>query len=372
MEKDMTFIPEHEEDIVRCMKCGNCQETCPVYTVTQTESKVARGRIRLIRAVLNDDIEITDGVQDSIMSCLQCDACSVTCPPGVPVNELLLKAKEAMFKKGKTLPEAQDAVRKSITDESNPFSQEKAERGAWLPPDLKEPKPAKILLHAGCAISYASNRIGKAAIRVLQKLGVEFTMLGNLEECCGDPLIRMGDTEQAEKQIARNKAEWKKLGIETVITPCAGCFKSFKEHYADAVKPLHLVQLFDQLLEEGKLTFSRPFKKKVIYFDGCDIGRHGGVFEEPRRILSAIPGLELLDFTKNRMDAKCCGGPILGSHPDLARKIAGQRVEEAKELGADVLVVACPTCLLNLKEGAKATGIKMDIQDINPIIMRCI
>jgi len=366
----MAFIPEYNEELVKCMKCGNCQETCPVFLITQKESRVARGRLRLIKAVIKGEIDITDGVQESLLTCLQCDACRISCPPGVPVNDMLLAAKAAMLAKGKKLPDTQDQVRISIKDECNPFAQTKKERGAWLPPELRQPKPAKYLLHAGCAISYAQSRIGKAVIRILKQAGIDFTMMGDREECCGDPLLRMGAKQEAEKQIARNKQEWKKLGVEYVITPCAGCFKALKENYSDDFKPLHVVQLFDQLIKQGKLTFRKPFKKKVIYFDGCDIGRHGEVYEEPRDILKAIPELELLEFTKNRENAVCCGGPLLGSYPDMARKIASERIKEAKALGAEVLVVACPTCLLNLKEGAKEAGIRMDIQDLNAILIR--
>ena len=368
----MNFIPEREEDIIRCMKCGNCQNTCPVYTVTMMESKVARGRIRLIKAVMKGELELTDGVQESLLTCLQCDACRVTCPPGVPVNDLILEAKAAMFKKGKALPENTDRIRMNIKEQSNPFSQPKAERGAWLPLELKKPRPAKYLLHAGCAISYAQSRIGKAVIRILQQTGVDFTLLGDSEECCGDPLIRMGDMAQAEEQMARNKAAWRKLGVEYVVTPCAGCFKAMKEHYADTITPLHVTQLFAQLIRDGKLKLTKPLPKKIIYFDGCDIGRHSGVYEEPREVLKAIPALTLLEFTMNREEAVCCGGPLLGSYPDLAKKIASERVREAQNLGADILVVACPTCLLNLKEGANEAGIRMDIQDLNALIMRAL
>ncbi|MBN1900716.1 (Fe-S)-binding protein [Candidatus Sumerlaeota bacterium] len=366
----MSFVPEYNEEIVRCMKCGNCQEACPVYIVTGKESRVARGRIRLIKAVIREEIEITDSVQESLLTCLQCDACRITCPPGVPVNDLLLAAKAAMLEKGKNLPESQDNLRVSIIHEANPFLQKKGERGAWLPPEYKTPKPAPYLIHAGCAISYSQNRIGKAVIRILESIGLDFTLLGDLEECCGDPLIRMGAKKEAEKQINRNKEEWKKLGVKYVVTPCAGCFKALKEHYSDAIIPLHVVQLFSQLIKEGKLRFSKPFKKKVIYFDGCDIGRHGKVFEEPRDVLRAIPELTLMEFPKNRENAVCCGGPLLGSYPDLAKKIAAGRVREAESLGAEVLVVACPTCLLNLKEGAREVGLKLDIQDINAILIR--
>ena len=371
-EEKQKTLKEHEEDIVKCMKCGNCQETCPVYQITGMESRVARGRVRLIKAAMRGDIELTDGVQESLLTCLQCDACSVTCPPGVPVNDLMLQAKAAMLKKGKTLPESLNRIRVNIEGESNPFSQPKKERGAWLPPELRQPRSAKYLLHAGCAVSYAQSRIGKAVIRILQQAGVDFTLMGDREECCGDPLIRMGDAEQAELLIARNKALWKEFGIEYVITPCAGCFKAMKEHYADVIKPLHSVQFFDQLIKEGKLKFTKPFAKKVVYFDGCDIGRHGGVYEEPRDVLRAISGLTLLEFAKNRQNSVCCGGPLLGSYPELAKKIASERVREAAELGAEILAAACPTCLLNLKEGANLAGIKMDVQDVNALIMRAL
>lgn len=366
----MAFLAEQSDDLVRCMKCGNCMTTCPVYLVTEKEIALARGRVRLIRAAMEGDLELTDNLREALFTCLQCDACSLTCPPGVPVNELVRQAKTELLKRGKPLSEAQDRIRCGIERESNPFSLPQKERGAWLPPELKEPKSAPYLLHAGCSISYASNRTGKAVIRILQKAGIDFTLLGDQETCCGDPYVRMGDMEKAEALWALNKANYKKYGIETVITPCAGCYSAFKHHYTDAIRPMHVLELFAQLIREGKLQFEKPFAKKAVYFDGCDIGRHSGCFEEPRQVLSAIPGLTLLEMPKNRNESACCGGPLLGSYPDYARAIAAQRVREAEALGAEIMAVACPTCLLNLKEGAKTAGLKMDIQDVTALALR--
>lgn len=366
----MPFLSDHSEDIVRCMKCGTCMSTCPVYSITQRETLLARGRIRLLRAALNGELELTDGLQEALFTCLNCDACSVTCPPGVPVNELIMAAKAALLASGKILPATQVRVRDGVDRESNPFAQPRVERGAWLPPELRKPRPAKMLFHAGCSISYASSRTGKAMLRIMQTAGLDFSALGDDESCCGDPYIRMGDMPRAEELIAKNKAKFKEFGVETVVTPCAGCFKSFKEHYGDTVKPMHALQLIAQLLEEGKVKFSKPFPKKVIYVDGCDIGRHSGVYEEPRRVLMAIPGLALMELPKNRKEAVCCGGPLIGSYPDYARRIAAQKAIEAQALGAEILAVACPTCLLNLKEGVKAAGIRMDVQDVTALALR--
>jgi Fe-S oxidoreductase len=368
----MAYMTEKSEDVARCMKCGNCMTTCPVYIATGKESMLARGRIRLIKAAMNGELELTDGLQEALFTCLNCDACSVTCPPGVPVDKLIREAKAALLEQGKILPETQERIRCGLERQSNPFEQPHEERGAWLPPDLKEPRPSKILLHAGCSISYASNRTGKAVIRMLQKAGVDFTMLGAQENCCGDPYVRMGDMEKAETLWRLNKQAFKKLGVEKVVTPCAGCYSAFKHYYSDEVEAMHVVQLMVELLDEGKLTFDKKFPKKVVYFDGCDIGRHSGTYDEPRKVLSAIPGLALMEMPKHHEESACCGGPLLGSYPDLARKIAGDRAKEAQDLGADVIAVACPTCLLNLKEGARVAGIKIDIQDVSAIALRAL
>jgi glycolate oxidase len=366
----MPYLAEQTEDVVRCMKCGSCMSTCPVFQVTGREINLARGRIRLIKAVMDGEIELTDSFREALFSCLNCDACSLTCPPGVPVNELIAEAKAELRRQGKELSPAQDKIRCGIDRESNPFEEPQKDRGAWLPPDLREPRKAKYLLHAGCSISYASNRIGKAVIRILQGAGIDFTALGEHEHCCGDPYVRMGELEKAEELRKLNEEAFATYEVEYVITPCAGCYSAFKHHYENTVKPLHTIQLFADLIDEGKLTFSKPFKKKAVYFDGCDIGRHSGVFDEPRKVLSAIPELELVEMPANREEAACCGGPLLASYPDYARAIAAMRVREAQNLGADMMVVACPTCLLNLKEGANSAGIKMDIQDVTAVALR--
>jgi len=344
--------------------------TCPVYRVTGREIMVARGRVRLLKAAQRGELELTDALRESLFTCLNCDACRVTCPPGVPVDELIAEAKAALRKHGKPLPEAQDRIRCGIERQSNPFDLPQKERGSWLPAELQEPKAARYMLHAGCSISYASNRIGKAAIRILEKAGVDFTAMGERELCCGDPYVRMGEAGMAEELRRRNLESFAKYGVEYVITPCAGCFSAFKHRYADGVKPLHTVQFFAQLIEEGVLSFEKPFAKRVVYFDGCDIGRHSEVYEEPRRVLAAVPGLTLLEMPANRENGACCGGPLLGSHPEYARAIAAERAREAQSLGAEVLAVACPTCLLNLKEGANSAGIKLDIQDVTTIALR--
>jgi Fe-S oxidoreductase len=195
-------------------------------------------------------------------------------------------------------------------------------------------------------------------------------MLGDEERCCGDPYIRVGEYELAKEIIENNITDYKRLGIKRIITPCAGCLKCFKHHYGSDFEILHTTEVLKELIDEGKIKPSKELKRKIVYFDGCDIGRHSGVYEPPRDILKAIPGVELIEFSSNRIDSKCCGGPFMSGYPDLAKQIASRRIQEAISIGAEAIAVACPTCLVNLKEGAVLIGESIDIQDVTTLLFR--
>jgi Fe-S oxidoreductase len=366
----MDFMAPQVEEVIRCMKCGNCRETCPVFLITQDESSVARGKIRLIKAVIDGQLELTDRFQERIYNCLNCNACVITCPCGIEVDELITAARSGMVAAGKPLPEAQARVKANVVDRMNPFGEAREDRGSWLPESLQTPRPSRNLYHAGCAVSYATSRTGKALLRLLQAIDMDFTCMGNQERCCGDPYFRMGEEMLGRELVEQNIADYKRLGVETIFTSCAGCLKAFKQHYGNTFKVLHVTQLLASLLKEGKLILSKSLPKKIVYFDGCDIGRHSKVYEEPREVLRAIPGVSVVDFPANREDARCCGGPLMPSHPDLAKRIAAERITEAKALGVDMIAVACPTCLVNLKEGSTLVKDGPEIQDVIALVHR--
>jgi len=213
-------------------------------------------------------------------------------------------------------------------------------------------------------VSYSSNRIARSIIRILDSMDFDFTIMGDDETCCGDPMFRVGDVKEGKRMIEENIRKFDKYGVKTIFSSCAGCINTFRARYPDRFRFIHITQLFDQLQKEGSLKFNKELKKKIIYFDGCDLGRHSGIFEEPRNVLKAIPGVELLEYDANRDNAFCCGGPFMAGYPDLAKRIAARRIREAKEKGAEMIATSCPTCMVNLKEGAKVAGIGMEIMDI--------
>ena len=182
---------------------------------------------------------------------------------------------------------------------------------------------------------------------------------------------RYADAGLFQGLVEDNVAIFKEMGVKTIFTACAGCYKALIHDYPKGDwEVLHFVQIMDRLISEGKLKFKKPLPKKVIYYDGCDLGRHCGIYEEPRRILQAIPEIELIEFDYNREEAMCCGGPLVGSYPDLATDIPVRHVNEAVEKGADILVAACGACMINFKEGSKKAGKKLDIQDLAMLVAK--
>jgi len=395
---DSSFVlrPSSFNEIYRCMKCGNCREVCPVFLETGHEAMVARGRVQLLKAVLEDRLDLSDGLRDRVYACLNCNACYVACPCGIEVDQLILASRIAMVRAGKPLPDSQRVLRERIVGEQNPYGQKQSERGAWLPEKYRKPRPSPVVFHAGCAISYANNRVGKMAIAILESASADFMMMGDEEQCCGDPILRMGDVDSAEAQRRRNIEEYRKYGVETIVTACAGCLKMFKSYYTEQAglqpspfstrdselrtqdsapsaqdfRVIHTLEWFAELIGQGRLKPQKPLAKRVAYFDGCDIGRHSGVYEAPRQVLRSIPGVELIEFPAHHETSRCCGGPLMASDPEMAASIASKRIREVLDASAEMIAVACPTCMVNLRDGANRLGAKMEIQDVTALLYR--
>ena len=362
-------LKEYEADLLRCLRCAECHAGCPLYLEDKNESYTARAKFRLMRAVMDGQVELDDDVIERIDRCLNCNGCMARCPAGIDTDLLILKARHELRKAGVPVAENLEAERKNIAEKRNPFGLPMEERGDWVGKDVVERK-SELCYFAGCAVSYSQNKMAKAALRILDSVGITYTALGNDERCCGDPLERMGLFEEAEQLRDENRQELRRRGIKTVFTSCAGCTKSLKHSLGDEVEVLHVTELLDKLVAEGQIEFEKPYAKRVLYFDGCDLGRHAGVYDAPRNLLKKLPGVVSVELARNRDKAMCCGGPFVASYPELAKTFAAERIREAQEANAEVIAVACPTCLINLKEGAKNAGGNVEIQDISIILQR--
>jgi heterodisulfide reductase subunit D len=233
-------------------------------------------------------------------------------------------------------------------------------RDKWVPQNVKLSTEPEILYFVGCTESYRRQEIAQATVKILKKANVKFTILGTMEQCCGSPLLRTGQSDIVKQElIPQNIEMMEKVGVEEVVTACAGCDQTLTNDYPMVAgklpfKVLHISQYIERLIREGKIEFKKSVAKKVTYHDPCHLGRHIGVFEAPRKVMDAIPGLELIEMPRNRMGSRCCGagGGFKIAFNDTATIIGAKRVREANETEADVIITTCPFCKTNLLHGA--------------------
>ncbi|MFO8090767.1 MAG: FAD-binding and (Fe-S)-binding domain-containing protein [Desulfatiglandaceae bacterium] len=372
-----------DNELLACIYCGFCRLGCPTFSVTHRESRNARGRNVLAFNFLNGTVEPSRELAEAFYSCTTCQACTYFCPARVKVDEIVEGVRKKLYNVGLT-PEPVLGIRDNIFKTGNVYASAKADRVEIYPPVLKEKiekgelkAQADTLLFMGCVPSYLDMKMVPSLIKPLEAAGVDYTTLATEEGCCGFPLFLMGTDEfepHAQKVIERIRA----TGARELVTPCAGCYKTFKKLYPEVgnlgMEVYHSVHYLQRLIEEGKIQFKDKLGKKVTYHDPCDLGRTFQIFDEPRNILNAIPGLDFVEMARNRLHARCCGGGggVLANDPELAVQMAAERVRDALAVGAEIIVSACAACKDNLRKGAKAIPKqergKIKIMDITEIV----
>jgi len=379
-----SFGEDIDNEIIACIHCGFCRLGCPTFNITQRESRNARGRNILAFNLMNGTVEPSIELAESFYSCTTCQACTYFCPAQVRVDEIVEGVRDKLYKADFT-PEPVIAVKDNIVNTGNIYASTREERIDIYPPHLKkriqkgELKPkAETLLFMGCVPSYLDMKMVPSLIKAVETAGIDYTTLGTGENCCGFPLYLMGAKEEfkanAEKLIDTIKA----TGARELITPCAGCYKTFRTLYPEigdmGVQLYHSVHYLDKLIRDGKIKLKGDLGKRVTYHDPCDLGRTFKIFDEPRDILQQIPGLEFAEMEKNKLYARCCGGGggVMASDPEIAVQMASVRVKDAIDIDAEIIVSGCSACKDNLRKGLKAIPKeqrpKMKIMDITEIV----
>ena len=416
-------IPIHKLDMKRlmqleaCTRCGECLKWCPVYEQDEREQVIPRAKIQdfldivksqhsiLGRLLAGDkqggaikkafrrmlrikDIsdEMLQTFAHSLYECSTCGQCQIVCPAGIDTVELWEDIRQLLVAAGYGPMENHQVLVKSVKSYDNPWQQPRQGRTKWArsakkknliddtPRDIKKSQ-ANILLFFGCTAVYDVNvqQIAINTVNILESLGINYGCLGGAEKCCGSVLLRVGDSE-FERIALENIQEFNKLGIDTLVTSCAGCFKTIMEDYPKVAdlnfEVLHTVEFLRRLLEEGKLNFTNPVKRKVTYHDPCHLGRATGVYDAPRIIMKAIPGLEVIEMGRIKEYSRCCGagGGVKAGFPDIQEKISLCRIKEAEETGATELISACPFCFAGLQVGIKAMGSNLVMKDVTSLV----
>jgi Fe-S oxidoreductase len=414
-------LEEYRADAMRCTRCAYCKwipfdlmksyrfsKGCPSIEAGKYHSYSAGGRLVTALSLMDGRSTVTERVKDSVFKCTLCGQCDVSCKIcryDMEPLEAMRELRATLVSQGHTLPQVEPVI-EGLRTQFNMVGQAAKKRGDWASElkikDLAQ-ETAEYVFFPGCRFSFDGDlaHVTRACVKILQQAGVDFGIFGKNEKCCGGRAYDMGYRENFNDMAKANLKAWKKAGVKTVITPCAECYHTFSRKYTakagSEFKVVHIVQLLAQLLREGKLKLTNPVKMAVTYHDPCHLGRQGepyvawngkekkifgqavcydpprpryngalGVYEEPREILRAIPGIELREMERIKEASWCCGagGGSREAYPEFSRATANERLEEAQSTGAGAIVTACGWCERNFIDSIEAGGAKLKVYDI--------
>jgi len=365
-----------------CVQCGFCRAVCPTFDVTGLESYNARGRNILAYNMYAGQLEPSKELAERFFACTSCMNCTTGCPSQLRVVDVIQSARGQLVEAG-FMPESLKATVDSIEKNNNPYGMPARDRADTVPKKKRErvaalpAENAELLLFMGCTPSYGDLKAVPSLLKILDSSDVKYAMQGTEELCCGYLAFLARDPRYEEIATA-NRDRLRELGPKMITTPCAGCYRTMKDLYQDLpggfdVEVLHVVDVLNRLVDEGRIKLTKPVEATVAYHDPCDLGRHMNYYEPPRELLEKIPGVELVEMARNRAMARCCGGGggLMAFDSDMSGSISEKRVQDALDTEAGMLVSACAACKKNLKKGAasmkkqKKGGIKvLDIVEL--------
>jgi heterodisulfide reductase subunit D len=366
------------DEFDQCIKCGLCLATCPVGKELFLEKYTPRGKIQLAKRYAAGDLEISEHFRDIFAKCLLCGACSVTCPSGVELKEVLVGMREEIVRNRGLHPNVEPVV-KSLLENHNISDEDNSERGDWrddmadLPDHMYEKDRADIVYFVGCVASFFPmvQGIPQNLVRIMESAGVNFSILGGEEWCCGFPLIGAGDPDKLREMMDHNLDKVKELGAKAVVFSCPSCYRTWKEYYNTELELFHDTQFIKRLIEDGTIRLGE-LNKTVTYHDPCDLGRNGGEFDAPRDILNSIPGLTLVEMENNRAKSVCCGGGgnLEMADVGLSGSVARKKIEEIQRTGAKTVVTSCQQCVRTIKGRVRRQKVDLDVLDITELVLK--
>jgi len=359
-----------------CFQCGLCDAVCPW-------NQVARFSMR--KLVREATFGLTEIESEDIWRCTTCGRCPQQCPRDVKQIESGVSLRRIATEYG-VFPKSVDPIRSvkgSLVGEGNPLNEERSKRADWAK-GLSVPtysEGMEILYFPGCYLSYDPRlkNVAAATAGILGRAGVDFGILGTRENCCGESIRKTGD-EGVFKRLARDNIKtFIDSGVKKILVSSPHCYHTFKNEYPEfkvSFEVVHISQYLLGLMKEGRLELTGEYGKKVTWHDPCYLGRHNGIYDEPREALKKTPGLELIEMPESRADSLCCGG---GGGRIWMETLKGERfcdlrVKQAVDVGAQVLVTSCPYCITNFEDSRLTTGVgdKLEIKDITEIVQEVI
>ena len=359
-----------------CYQCGLCDTVCPWNRVRSFSMR------KLIREAT---FGLTEIESEEMWRCTTCGRCPQRCPRGVKIIESGVALRRISTEYG-VFPTAVSAVRgisASLLGKGNPLSEDREKRADWAQGlSVKAfSEEMEVLYFPGCYLCYDPRlkKVARATAEILNRAGVDFGILGSKESCCGESIRKTGD-EQVFKRLAReNIKAFVDHGVKKILVSSPHCYHSFKNEYPEFMvhfEVVHISQYLCELIDAGRLELTGEYGKKVTYHDPCYLGRHNGIYAEPRDVLKQIPGLELVEMADSQQDSLCCGGGggRIWMETVKGERFSDLRLAQAVAVGAEVLVTCCPYCITHFEESrlTQPADEAVQIMDITEIVREVI
>ena len=358
-----------------CLECGKCSGSCPISRHNPAYSP----RVMVEKALLGLENDLVHTRE--LFSCLTCYACHLGCPSDVDYPLFIQQTRALASTHGEQGDCAHSGTLQSLARlmASPAIKQRRLE---WLSDGHRVSDQGDVLFFVGCApyfqplfedIDVRSLQPSESSLRILNALGIDPMILED-EKCCGHDLLWTGDVEAFRKLAEHNAGIIKNAGAKKIVFSCPECYRTFKEDYPKYVKIdcelQHISELLSDRIENDGLIFREVKKKKVTYHDPCRLGRHLGVYDPPRKVIEAIPGIELVEMDRNGEESLCCGTSAFTNCDSCSKQIRVERLLEAKSTGADALITSCLKCQIHFKCAMVSKGkekgpdVKIEVMDL--------
>ena len=377
-----------------CTNCRLCADICPAVLASREGTLSAAYRVKGLREILKGRVgflkkffkrnevaaERLKEFSDTVFRCTLCGNCQEVCPVGIHLKDLWLSVRTDMVHSD-AYPKKIDMIRDNLLESHNVFAEDNEERADWVEDVDSAPEhgylkdTAELVYFTGCVAAYfpMAQKIPIALAEIFDAAGVDFSLMGEDEWCCGFPLLGAGLVEIVQGFVDHNVEAVRRKGASQVVFACPSCYQMWREHYPDRFSLFHSTQFLRRLLEEGRIRL-KPLSMKVTYHDPCDLGRGAREFDAPRDIIRAIPGVEFVELPQSREECQCCGGGGTLEMMDagLSAEIGRRKIDQVLSTGADAVITSCQQCVRSMTAHVRRNKVKLEVLDITQLLHRAL
>jgi len=390
-----------------CTECGRCTAACPANitgkllspkkimtdirhrTVEKGNLILDSGKAAAPKESENNLLENTllhhYITQAELFACTTCMSCIQECPVNNEHIPAIVDLRRSLVLMESSFPPEVQVVFKNLETNFNPWAFPPSSRADWAEgmniPQMSQSQDTEILFWVGCAGAFDARytKVTQAFAKLMQKAGIKFAILGAEEKCTGDSARRIGNEYLAQMLMKDNIATFNNYNVKKIVTTCPHCFNMLKNEYPQfggSYEVIHHTDFLIKLINEGRLKIRKEEQAIVTFHDSCYLGRYNEIYESPREILDAIPGVKMMEMKRTKSRGFCCGagGGRMWMEESEGKRVNVERTEEALALKPNVIGTACPFCMTMLEDGIKDKGVTeaVKVKDVAEMLLAAV